>query len=231
MTHKPESGETRTLVVDDHAISGRHIVSVLSQCPGQVRRAGSASEALKLTFSWYPQIICMDLHLPDIGGVAVIRKIRANWPVDRPAPRIVVLTGDAKAIDREDVTSLHVDHVLVKPITGRQLRQVIGHPDTSGSGKPETGEDRSEMQALFRAELDQRLPELDKSLSLLDRRAVAGILHQLIASAAMTRETRLESSLRSLDTLCRQGGSPIAMARSYHELLESVRGVIFKQSR
>lgn len=231
MTHKPESGEARTLVVDDHAISRRHAVSALSQCQGEVRRAGTASEALELALSWYPHVIYMDLHLPDIDGVAVIRKIRAHWPVDRPEPRIVVLTGDGKATHRKDIASLQVDHVLVKPVTGSQLRQVTGHSDASAIKEPFTNEGWNELQSLFRAELDQKLPELDKSLALLDRGEMIRILHQLIASAAICRETGVESCLRSLDTLCRQGASPVAMGRCYHELLESARGVIFKRSR
>jgi len=230
MTHKRGNGAGRTLVVDDHAISGRHAVTALGQCHGEVRRAGSATEALKLALSWYPHIICMDLHLPDIDGVALIRKIRENWPADRPQPRMVVLTGDGGAMRRKDIAALQVDHVLIKPVTGNQLRQVTGHRDT-GTDEPCTDEGWSELQVLFRAELEQRLPELDKSLASLDRNETAWILHQLIASAAICRETRLETSLRLLDTLCRQSASPVAIGRCYHELLESARGVIFKQSR
>jgi hypothetical protein len=82
------------------------------------------------------------------------------------------------------------------------------------------------LQIMFREELAQRLPELDLSVSGLDGLAAAAILHQLIASAAMCRESRLESGLRSLDQACRRETSPADMARRYHLMLECAREFI-----
>jgi hypothetical protein len=79
---------------------------------------------------------------------------------------------------------------------------------------------------MFRSELEQRLPELDSSLCALNSQAAAAILHQLIASAAMCLESRLESGLRSLDSACRRGAQPGEIARRYHAMLEFAREFI-----
>lgn len=224
------AGHKRTLVVDDHTISGSYAVAALSQCPGQVRWVKTASAALSTSLSWHPHIICMDLHLPDTSGLEVISQILAEWPDDRPEPEIIVMTGDGSSLARENLALLRIDHLLVKPVSGEQLREVTGLGDISGISEPQTGEARFELQALFRDELNHRMLELDSGLSELNRKTVAGILHQLIASAAMSGESRVELSLRSLDAVYRRGGAPGDVARCYHDFLESAREFILRRT-
>jgi CheY-like chemotaxis protein len=229
LTLKPEYGERRTLVVDDHAISGCHAVAALSRCPGRVRWAKTASEALNMALSWCPHIIFMDLNLPGTNGLDVCSQILAAWPVNSPVPKIIVLTGDESGVARDDLAVLKIDHLLVKPVSGRQLRDVAGLVDVGEINEPRNVTANVELPALFRDELRHRLPELDSSLSMLDRKKVAGILHQLIASAAMSGESRLESTLRALDAACRQDGTPVDIARGYQAFLKSAHEFISRE--
>jgi two-component system CitB family response regulator len=217
------AGGRKILVVDDHASSGRHAATALSQCTGQVQWVKTASEALLASLSWLPDTIFMDLHLPDAGGLEVIRRIRSNWPADKPEPTIVVVTADVSPGNRKQLAQLKVSHVLLKPVPGEQLRAVAELTGRSGIQEPRSGEIQSEFRALFRDELEQRLPGLDSGLSKLDYKSVTAVLHQLIASAAFSGESRLEQSLRSLDTVCRQSGAPGEIARRYYEFLESAQ--------
>jgi len=217
------AGGRRILVVDDHDGSGRHAAAALKECTGQVQWVKTASEALLASLSWLPDTIFMDLHLPDAGGLEVIRRIRADWPMDKPEPSIVVVTGDVSPGNRKQLAQLKVDHVLVKPVPGEQLRAIAGLTSNGGIQESRSGEVLTELKALFRDELEKRLPELDLGLSRLDYKAVTTVLHQLIASAAFSGEFRLEQNLRSLNTVCRQSDAPGEIARHYYQFLESAQ--------
>jgi len=222
MTIEPHSAGHRILVVDDHSISCRHSVAALKQCGGSVKLARNASEALATAFSWYPNLICMDIHLPDINGLEVIRRIRRAWPHDRPPPRVIILTGDDSGLKQSDLTALNIDGLLVKPVSGRQLRKAARLHQNNQVTKSDPDGHSRELRSLFREELERCLPELDQCISNLDRKQVTGILHQLIASSAMCNERRLEFSLRALDAACRRDDSTADLARTYYAFIESV---------
>ena len=226
MTIQPHSTGNRILVVDDHAISGRHSVAVLQQCAGTVKLARNASEALATASSWYPDLICMDIHLPDINGLEVIRRIQLAWPADQRPPRIIILTGDDSGLKQSDLAALNIDALLVKPVSGQQLREAARLQATDRVAAPEPREDKLELLYLFREELERRLPELDQCISDFDRHRAASILHQLIASSAICNECELESALRKLDAACRRDGSTAELARTYYALLDSAQGFL-----
>jgi CheY-like chemotaxis protein len=227
MTLKPEHDRlTKMLVVDDHTISGQHALAALRQCPGEVRWVSTASAAVETALCWHPHIIFMDRHLPGSDGLELLDRIQAEWPSDRSLPKFVVMTGDGSALAAAAIEATQVAHVLVKPVSGRKIRAAAGLAVSREIKESTAAGTGVELRAMFRSELEQRLPELDSSLCVLNSEAAAGILHQLIASAAMCLESRLESSLRSLDAACRQGAQPGEIARRYHVMLEFAREFI-----
>jgi CheY-like chemotaxis protein len=223
LTLEPEHGQRRILVVDDHAISGHHAVTALSLCPGKVRWSKTATAALELALDWLPHLIFMDLHLQNSNGLELLNRIREKWPAHRPGPKIIVTTGDDSVQARSDLAALNIEHWLLKPVSGQQLRTAAGLAHSSEIGESRTGKRHEELPVLFRAELRQRLPELDSCLSEPGRRKAVTILHQLIASAAMCGESRLESSLRILDKVCRHEEIHGDVAMCYHAFLETAR--------
>jgi len=231
MTIEPYRGGNRTLVVDDHDISRRYIVTVLGQYAGAVKQAPNAREALAMALTWHPHLICMDIHLPDINGLEVIRRIRLAWPADKPPPRVIIMTGDDSGLKQSDLADLNIDALLVKPVTGQQLREAVRIPGNSRVEEPNPVGDKLELRNLFREELERRLPELDQCISNFDYKRAARILHQLIASSAMCDERELESGLRELDATCRGDDSSADLARAYFAMLESAREFLFQHSQ
>jgi len=83
----------RVLVVDDHAIIRKGVKAVLDLVPDidLVGEAANGKEALLLEASLKPDVILMDLMMPEMDGIACIRSVKAQ----SPAARILVLTNFA----------------------------------------------------------------------------------------------------------------------------------------
>jgi NarL family two-component system response regulator LiaR len=89
--HSGDPGPIRVLVVDDHAIVRRGLKAVLDLVP-DIELAGEAEngkQALKMNQDLKPDVILMDLMMPEMDGIACIREIKAQ----SPKARILVLTS------------------------------------------------------------------------------------------------------------------------------------------
>jgi two-component system NarL family response regulator len=86
----PEYARIRILIADDHPMVRAGIVAMLANEPGfdVVAEARDGAEAVELFRAQQPDIVLMDLQMPQMGGVAAIRAIRA----DAPNARVIALT-------------------------------------------------------------------------------------------------------------------------------------------
>jgi len=81
----------RVLVVDDHAVVRKGVLALLATEPGieVVGEASTGIEAVERAESLRPDVVLMDLKLPDLDGVEAMRRIRAR----QPGTQILVLTS------------------------------------------------------------------------------------------------------------------------------------------
>ena len=73
---------TRLLLVDDHAVVRSGLRMLLENQAGLeiVGEAGTGREALALVRELQPNIVLMDIGLPDMSGIEVTRQIKQQWP-------------------------------------------------------------------------------------------------------------------------------------------------------
>jgi two-component system, NarL family, response regulator DevR len=104
----------RLLVVDDHEVVRQGLVAVLDRRPNfqVVAEAGTVEESLEQARRHKPDIVVMDVRLPDGSGVEACRDIRAELP----ATRVVMLTSYP---DDEAVLS-----AIVAGASGYLLKQI-----------------------------------------------------------------------------------------------------------
>lgn len=80
----------RILIADDHPIVREGLHAVVSDQPDMivVGQAATGAEAVDLALSLRPDVVLLDLRMPELNGVDAIAAIRAGWP----EARVLVLT-------------------------------------------------------------------------------------------------------------------------------------------
>jgi two-component system response regulator DevR len=119
MTTEHAQRRVRLLVVDDHEVVRQGLVSLLDRRSGfeVVAQAGSVAESIALAARHEPDLVIMDIRLPDGSGIEACREIRAA----RPETRVIMLTSYP---DEEAVLSAIIagaSGYLLKQIRGRDL--------------------------------------------------------------------------------------------------------------
>ena len=104
----------RVLIVDDNELNLRLAESVLSRAGFDVDLARTAREARRLLDVRPPDVVLMDLRLPDGNGLDMVRELRAN-PTTRQLA-IAALTGSAIVGDPRTAIEAGCDVVITKPI-------------------------------------------------------------------------------------------------------------------
>jgi len=107
---------TRILIVDDEPQILRALRINLTARGYEIRTAADGAEALRAATSDRPDLLVLDLGLPDMDGVEVIRRLREWTPVP-----IIVLSGRADSRDKVDALDAGADDYVTKPFSLDEL--------------------------------------------------------------------------------------------------------------
>lgn len=117
-------GSHRIVVVDDNADAAEALAMMLRMYGNDVEVALSGQQGLSLTEQFHPELLLLDLGMPELDGYEVARRIRSQpW-----GKSIVVaaLTGWGQEEDRQRSRQAGFDHHLVKPVDLGALREMLG---------------------------------------------------------------------------------------------------------
>jgi CheY-like chemotaxis protein/nitrogen-specific signal transduction histidine kinase len=124
ITGGPQLRAATILHIDDNTSSLRLIEHVLAQHPDvRVISAMSATLGIELAREHRPDLVLLDLHLPDLGGIAVLEAIKSD-PATCDAP-VVVLSADATDGEVERLLAAGVHEYLAKPLDVRRFMRVV----------------------------------------------------------------------------------------------------------
>ncbi len=104
------------LVVEDERKLRELLRAYLERAGLEVLTAGSGAEALTLAEAAAPQLVVLDLGLPDVSGEEVARELRRRGGVP-----ILILTARAEQEDRIRGLELGADDYVTKPFSPREL--------------------------------------------------------------------------------------------------------------
>ena len=100
----------RVLIVDDHPMVREGVRSMLEPAGVQIAgEAGTGEDALRMAAALEPDVVLLDLELPDLDGLAVLRRLKA---FERPVAVLVVTMHDDPALVRRAVEGGAAGYVL-----------------------------------------------------------------------------------------------------------------------
>jgi CheY-like chemotaxis protein len=114
----------RILVAEDNTVNQEIIAAVLKHDGHDVDIVANGLEAIDNVKSFSYDVILMDIHMPELDGVAATREIR-SLSGDAAKTPIIALTADAMAGDQEKYMSLGMNDYVSKPVEPRLLFSII----------------------------------------------------------------------------------------------------------
>ncbi|NUR54312.1 MAG: response regulator transcription factor [Acidobacteria bacterium] len=178
----------RILLVDDEVSIQRAVAPLLRAREYDVDVAGTGGEALNVLHTRPPDLIVLDLGLPDIEGTEVTRRIRGASAVP-----IVVLSARGSEADKVAALDLGADDYVTKPFGPEELlarirvalRRVFS-ADEAQTGRLEAGDltiDYDRRRVLRGADEFRLTPKEFELLALLARSADRVLTHRAILKA------------------------------------------------
>ncbi|HRV92266.1 MAG TPA: PAS domain S-box protein [Anaerolineae bacterium] len=125
----PDTSQTLILVVDDNEASRIALTDLLKHKKYQVTVAKSGTEAITKAKGKHPNIILMDVQMPEMDGLEAIRQIRGT--TDTKDIPVIALTALAMPGDREKCLAAGANDYLSKPIN---MKKLLGLIETQLSG-------------------------------------------------------------------------------------------------
>ena len=111
------------LVVEDDPDARRLVATSLRRLGLRVLEAATAKEALSLLATTVPDVICLDLRLPDESGFAVCEQVRRSTRLqDVP---VLVISALGRPLERAQAHAAGADDYLTKPFRAAALAESI----------------------------------------------------------------------------------------------------------
>ena len=116
----------RVLIVDDHSLFRAGVRAEIEPLVEVAGEAGTVEEAVDAIVGVRPDVVLLDVHMPDGGGVEVIRRTAAR--LERP-PRFLALSVSDAAEDVIAVIRAGARGYVTKSISGEQLADAVRRID------------------------------------------------------------------------------------------------------
>jgi CheY-like chemotaxis protein len=116
--------EARILVADDDQDTVLSLTALLREEGYAVRGVHRGAEVLDAVFNFAPDVVLLDIGMPQMSGYDVARTLRERYGSARPA--LIAVTGRAGAFDRRQAHAAGFEHHVAKPYEPRELLRLIG---------------------------------------------------------------------------------------------------------
>jgi DNA-binding response OmpR family regulator len=123
----------RVLLVDDNMDHVKTLALLLNGMGHQTEIAISGHNAINIARRFRPDVVLLDLGLPDVDGTLVCRQLRHELGEH---VRILIVTGSGRQGDRERALEAGCDHFLQKPVDPRFLDSLLGSADAQDRIRP-----------------------------------------------------------------------------------------------
>jgi DNA-binding NarL/FixJ family response regulator len=111
------------LLVEDFPLVREGVAAALERDPAitVVGQAGDGREGLEMAHALRPDIVLLDLHMPELGGMMLLERLRAEMP----ETRTIVITATEKGEPLLDAVAAGASGYITKRSSGEELRQAV----------------------------------------------------------------------------------------------------------
>jgi len=205
-----ETAPIRVMIVDDHGVVRRGLAAYLRN-EGDLELVGEArdgQEALQLCETIQPDVVLMDLIMPELGGAAATRQIRNRWP----DVQVIALTSFKEQDMVRDALQAGAISYLLKNVSGDALAGAIR---AAHAGRPTLAPEA--VQALIQAvdpeaELGQDLTRREREvLALLIKGLTNAEMAERLIISRSTVKVHVSHILSKLDVSSREEAIAVAI--------------------
>ncbi len=227
----------RILVVDDEPAVTDLLAYNLRKAHYEVMVANDGLDALRLASESSPDLILLDLMLPELDGLDVCRQLRKTSDVS-----IIMITARGEEIDRVVGLELGADDYVTKPFSVRELMARI----KAVLRRAQSDDDKRPPSTLLQGpgglkmDLDAHTVVVEHSTLKLTRLEF-DLLYHLLSNAGrvMTRERLLEQvwgydfagDTRAVDSAIKRLRAKLRSGSANADAIEAVRGVGYRFNR
>ena len=123
MLGEAHSRSAKVLIVEDNALNLKLLSDLLEYHGYYVVATGSGEAALRIAEEEQPDLILMDIQLPDFSGIDATRRLKANLKTQRIP--IIAVTAFAMSGDRTKIMESGCDDYMAKPFNILELLALI----------------------------------------------------------------------------------------------------------
>jgi two-component system cell cycle response regulator DivK len=113
----------KILLIEDNDISRQLMTDFLIECGYEICSLAEASTFSSVMAEFKPDLLLLDLKLPNVDGFAVLQKLQAH-PVWQAIP-VIIISAFAFNADKQRALSLGARRYLVKPVKLNELTDAI----------------------------------------------------------------------------------------------------------
>lgn len=111
----------RIMIIDEEITVAQMLAESVNRQGHQAIAAGSGPEGLSILHERPPDAVFLDIVMPRVGGLEVLRRIRQTYP----ALPVVIITGNASAEEIEEAQRLGVTDIIEKPFGLRNFTHAL----------------------------------------------------------------------------------------------------------
>ena len=222
--HPPVGGiKPRLLLVEDNEVNARMAMMMIEKngYPGEVARDGEV--AVERFASGVYDGILMDCHMPNMDGyeaTRAIRQLEASPQWKRPRCRIIAMTANVQAGERERCLAVGMDDYVAKPLRSKTLLEALNHVHvlTEAATPPWTAADASAAREALQQLADElstentlelienwfkdtpeRILELEQLAGTDDQAALRRTAHSLKGTSSLFGLASIQALSRELE--------------------------------
>lgn len=172
------------LIAEDNDYNRLLVKRILKQAGIQTREATTGKQAIEAVRSKMPDIILMDINMPDMDGITASSIILE----ENPKANIIALTANISSREQQMLNEIGIHSVLLKPLNIEKLYGIIHSLDSN----TETTKNITTSKSEFYIEIKRQLDEIQSRIYAKDYESLAKNAHQLYGFAGLFDQPEIE---------------------------------------